>query len=340
MLSRAAFSKTPGNVHSGYSHGFDCGRGNDYANEVDERTQTIKRASWIAIIGNGVLAILKVSVGLIAGSLAVIGDGIDSTSDIVMSVISLFAAIIIAKPPDSKHPYGHFRAETIATTVLGFIMLFVGFELLKTSIVSLFQLEGKEMPSSVALYAIGISIAGKIGLTLYLRQVGKNINSRMLIANGKNMQNDIIISCGVLIGLIFVLLLQLPIIDSIIGISISLWIMYTAFRIFLETNTELMDGVEDKTVYDCIFKAVDSTKGAINPHRTRVRKISNLYVIDLDIEVAGSMSVTEAHAIAMAVEQEINKQIENVYDIMVHIEPKGNVETKEKFGVSEDSADT
>lgn len=306
---------------------------------MDRRTQTIKRASWIAIIGNAILAAAKVTAGLLAGSLAVIGDGIDSTSDIVMSVISLFAAIIIAKPPDKKHPYGHFRAETIATTVLAFIMLFVGFELAKTSITTLIAREPRDIPSAAALYAIGFSIIGKTGLAVFLRRAGKRINSSMLTANGKNMQNDIIISCGVLVGLVFILILKLPIIDLIFGIGISLWIMFTAFKILLETNTELMDGVEDKSVYDCIFKAVDSTKGAINPHRTRVRKIASLYVIDIDIEVDDTMSIKEAHDIAMEVEREIKSHLDNVYDIMVHTEPRGNVETKEKFGLSGNPGD-
>ncbi len=301
---------------------------------MDNRAKIIKRASWIGIIGNGVLAVLKVSIGLYAGSLAVIGDGIDSTSDIVMSVISLFTAIIIAKPPDTKHPYGHFRAETIATTILAFIMMFVGFELIKTSITGITSREVRDVPSPVAIFAIVISIIGKVFLALSLKRAGKKIGSSILIANGKNMQNDIIISSGVLTGLVFVFIFKLPLIDLILGIGISLWIIFTAFRIFLETNTELMDGVDDKSVYETIFAAVDATPGAINPHRTRVRKMANLYVIDIDIEVDGSISVTEAHTVSMAVEQEIKKKLDNVYDIMVHIEPRGNVESKEKFGVS------
>jgi cation diffusion facilitator family transporter len=312
---------------------FDCAEGNRYPCYVDNRAKIIKRASWIGIIGNGVLAVVKVSIGLYAGSLAVIGDGIDSTSDIVMSVISLFTAIIIAKPPDTKHPFGHFRAETIATTILAFIMLFVGFELIKTSITGILSREVRDIPSPAAIFAIVFSIIGKIFLALSLKRAGKKIGSSILMANGKNMQNDIIISCGVLAGLVVVFIFKLPFIDLVLGIGISLWIMFTAFRIFLETNTELMDGVDDKSVYKTIFAAVDTTEGAINPHRTRVRKMANLYVIDIDIEVEGSMSVTEAHAVSVAVEQEIKKKLDNVYDIMVHIEPRGNVETTEKYGV-------
>ena len=301
---------------------------------VDSRTQMIKRASWIGIIGNGIMALVKVSIGLSAGSLAVVGDGIDSTSDIVMSVISLFTAIIIAKPPDTKHPYGHFRAETIATTILAFVMLFVGFELIRTSLSGIISSEVRGIPDRIAIAAIVFSIIGKIFLALYMKRVGKRINSSVLIANGKNMQSDIIISCGVLTGLVSIYIFKLPFLDYILGIAISLWIIFTAFKILFETNTELMDGVEDRSVYKAIFEAVEKSPGALNPHRTRVRKMANLYVIDIDIEVDGTISVTAAHDIAMTVENEIKNNVDNVYDIMVHIEPRGNVETKEKFGVS------
>ena len=156
----------------------------------------------------------------------------------------------------------------------------------------------------------------------------------MLIANGKNMQNDILISSGVLIGLFFAVIFKFPIIDSILAILISLWIMFSAIRIFLEVNNELMDGIKDQSIYNSIFKAVSQTNKAINPHRTRVRKLSSLYVIDMDIEVDGHLSINEAHNIAKEVEQNIKNKIENVYDIIIHIEPKGNIEKAEKYGIS------
>jgi cation diffusion facilitator family transporter len=298
------------------------------------RSRRIKRASWIGIGANSVLAAAKVIIGLTAGSLAVVGDGIDSTSDIITSVISLFTAIIITKPPDRTHPYGHFRAETIATSVLAFIMFFVGAELFRSSVTDVIHKTSFEVPALPALYVTGFSIFAKTGLALYLRRLGRRINSQMLIANGKNMQNDILISAGVLAGLFFVVFLELPIIDPVLAIAISLWIMYSAVKIFFESITELMDGVKEKEVYTSILEAIKETGGAVNPHRIRVRKLSSLYVIDLDIEVDGGMTVTAAHGIAMEAERLIKEKVDNVYDIMVHVEPKGNVETEEQFGIS------
>jgi cation diffusion facilitator family transporter len=300
-----------------------------------ERAARIELISWVAIVGNLLLALLKIIAGIRAGSLAVLGDGIDSTTDIVASGITLFAARIIAKPPDREHPYGHFRAETIATKTLSFIIFFAGAQLALSTVHRLISGEYGGVPGIAALYAAAISIAGKIALSVLLSRSGKKLNSSMLRANGKNMQSDILISTGVLAGVVFTQALRMPLLDSIAALMISLWIMRTAFTIFMESNVELMDGLGDQTVYPVIFKAVDEISGAVNPHRTRVRKLGNMYIIDLDIEVDGRKTVTEAHNIAVQVEHTIKQRVDNVYDIMVHVEPRGNVELNERFGVTD-----
>jgi cation diffusion facilitator family transporter len=300
-----------------------------------ERAERIALISWVAIAGNLVLALLKIIAGLKAGSLAVLGDGIDSTTDIVASGITLFAARIIAIPPDREHPYGHFRAETIATKTLAFIIFFVGAQLALSTVRRLISGEYGDVPQAIALYAAGISIIGKIALTAVLLRSGKKLDSSMLRANGKNMQNDILISAGVLLGVLLTRLLHFALLDSIVALLISVWIMRTAFSIFMESNLELMDGLGDQAVYPAIFKAVEEVSGAVNPHRTRVRRLGNMYIIDLDIEVDGGKTVTEAHQIAVQVEQMIRQRVDNVYDIMVHVEPRGNVELNERFGVTD-----
>jgi len=300
-----------------------------------ERSARIELVSWVAIAGNLLLALLKIIAGIRAGSLAVLGDGIDSTTDIVASGITLFAARIIAKPPDREHPYGHFRAETIATKTLSFIIFFAGAQLALSTVHRIISSEYGGVPGIAALYAAAISIVGKVALSVLLSRSGKKLDSSMLRANGKNMQSDVLISTGVLAGVVFTQAFRMPLLDSIAALLISLWIMRTAFTIFMESNMELMDGLGDQTVYPVIFKAVDETSGAVNPHRTRVRKLGNMYIIDLDIEVDGKKTVTEAHNIAVQVEHTIKQRVDNVYDIMVHVEPKGNVELNERFGVTD-----
>ncbi|WP_058485521.1 cation diffusion facilitator family transporter [Defluviitalea phaphyphila] len=303
---------------------------------MQDRKKEITKASWVGIIGNSILALLKIIFGIISRSMALIGDGIDSSTDIVISIITLFAAKIISKPPDREHAYGHHRAETIATIILAFIIFFAGAQLFMNSISKIFFKKTIEVPSNISIYITIISIIGKIFLAFYQYRVGKKTNSSMLIANGQNMRNDIIISSSVLVGLMFTFWFNLPILDSITATIISLWIIKVAYDIVIETNIELMDGVEDTTIYEEIFRAIDSIKGAYNPHRTRVRKLANFYIVDTDIEVDGNLNVLDGHKIAMEVEKSIKENVENVYDVIVHVEPIGNVEHDESFGLTED----
>ena len=147
------------------------------------------------------------------------------------------------------------------------------------------------------------------------------------------MRNDVIISCGVLIGLVFTFLLKLPILDTVTGLIISLFIIRSSIRIFMDSNVELMDGVKDESIYRKIFDAVEAVPGAHNPHRVRSRQIGNLYMVVLDIEVDGSITVTEAHRIANEVEHSIKNRVDNIYDIVVHVEPEGVHHDAEQFGI-------
>lgn len=299
-----------------------------------ERTGNIVRASWVAVPANAVLAALKITVGLLAGSLALVGDGIDSASDIVTSLITLFTARLISRPPDLKFPYGYRKADAVASKALSFIIFFAGAQLAISTIQRILEGARQEVPGTIAIYAVILSIVGKLALTWYLMRTGKKLESPMLLANGRNMKNDVIISASVLLGLFFTIVLETPLIDSIFALLISIYIIKTSFDIFMETNIELMDGVDDQGVYKTIIDAVGKVSGAENPHRLRVRKISNMYVIGIDIEVDPNLKIAEGHLIAKKVETSLKSALGNVYDILVHVEPFGNVETDEKFGIS------
>jgi len=115
--------------------------------------------------------------------------------------------------------------------------------------------------------------------------------------------------------------------------------MVSAFKIFMNSNIDLMDGIDDPGLYKELFEAVRQVPGAYNPHRVRARKIGYHYMINLDIEVNGYLSVKEAHDIARRVENSIKSNLRNVYDVMVHVEPLGNKEEDEKFGLKETDID-
>jgi len=306
---------------------------------MEAREKQIIRISWIGITGNSILSVSKIVLGLISGSLAVVGDGIDSAGDIITSWITLITARIIARPPDHRFSFGYARAETIATSVLAFIIFFAGAQLCISTVAIIARGEIRMLPTQLSVYVTLFSIGGKLFLSILHLRVGKKINSSMLIANGRNMQNDVLISVTVLAGLFFTFILKMPLVDKITALIISLWIMRVGLRIFLQTIIEMMDGVKDPAIYKKVFEAVREVTDAQNPHKVRIRQLGNLYLVSLDIEVDENISVKASHDIAMLVEERIKSKIRDVSEVLVHIEPSGNVE-KEAFGVTKTHLDT
>lgn len=299
-----------------------------------DRTGLVRKAAIIALFGNLVLALLKIVTGAVTGSLAVIGDGMDSSTDVLIAIMTLAVGVIINQPSDKEHPWGHQRAETLGTMVLAFIIVFAGSQLFESSFRQLREGTATELPEPTALAVTILSIIGKLGLALSQYRLGKKTGSAMVLANAKNMTNDIIISASVFIGLGASILFRLPFLDALTALLVSLWVMRSGIGIFREQNLELMDGNADDALYRSLFDAVKSVPGAGNPHRARIRKMATSWDIDLDIEVDGDMSVRESHDIAENVEKAIRRHIPEVYDIMVHVEPEGKGEHTEQFGLS------
>lgn len=297
----------------------------------------LKRASWIGILGNALLAAVKVVIGLIAGSLAVVADGIDSMTDIITSVITLFTSRILSRPPDLRFPYGYGKADTIATKALSFIILFAGAQLAISTTQKLIQGNVTQLPSKMAMVVTVFSIAGKFLLAWHQKYIGRITGSDMMIANGRNMQNDVLISTSVLIGLIFTFIFKIPVIDPIIALLVSAWIMKVGFEIFMQSNVDLMDGTKDCSIYNKIFSAIDKVEGVYNPHRVRTRKIGDKIMVNVDIEVDGNISLQQAHEIAHLVERSIKNVIDNIFDVSIHVEPIGDHISEKPIGLSRDS---
>ncbi len=301
---------------------------------LSPRVRIIQRASIIGIFGNALLSAAKLIAGFLGNSLALLGDGIDSLTDVVTSTVTLYAARIADKPPDLTHPYGHGRAETIATKALSFIILFAGAQLFISSIEHLVFGVERELPRTYALFVAGVSVVGKVLLAVNKYRAGKRAESSMLIADAKNMSMDVLISLSVLLGLFFTIRLELPILDSIIALAVGAWIIKVGFGIFMETSVELMDSIEDRTVYVKVCRAASSVEGIHNPHKMRIRRSNTKLLVDMDVEVSGELSVQEGHELVMEVQRRIHEAVAEVYDVHIHMEPLGNEESRERFGLS------
>jgi cation diffusion facilitator family transporter len=306
---------------------------------VEVRAALVRRASLTALAGNLFLAVAKITAGLMTGSLAVVGDGVDTSVDVLIAVMQLFVANVAARPADPGHPWGHGKAETVGTAALSFMLFFAGFQLVASSGGDLLNGAAREAPGPMAIAVTLVSIAGKLLLALNQHRMGKKAGSTILAANAKNMTGDVVVSAGVLAGLVFSRLFNVGQIDSVVAILVGLWVIKSAIGIFAGVNAELMDGGAFKEQYRAVFEAVHSVPGAGNPHRTRIRRIAGFLDIDIDVEVDSRLTVKEAHVIATRVEKAIRARLENVFDIMVHIEPAGDLSSTkdEAYGLSENT---
>jgi len=304
---------------------------------MPDRIKRIKAVSWVGIGGNAFLAIFKIYAGYTSGSLSVVADGIDSSGDVFISIMTLYIAYLLSKPPNLRFPYGYGKAEPNATKALSFIIFFAGAQLAISSIRKLSSGHISQIPGKLAIIAIVISIIGKLILAWYQLYIAKKTKSSMLYANAKNMQGDVIISSSVLLGLVFTYVFKLPILDTITALLVSGWIIWVAIRIFIETNLELMDGNVEKNVYKKVFEIVESVKGVKNPHRMRIRHVGHKLMVNVDIELDGDMTLHDAHEISHVVEKDIKTGLdEEVLDVIIHVEPYGDETEEQRLGISKE----
>ena len=208
-----------------------------------DRTRIVRSASFIALAGNVLLCAVKLTAGFITGSLAVLGDGLDTATDVGIAIMAVIVSFVINKPSDTHYPWGRQRAETVASLVLAFIIMLAGIQLCIAAMNRLIQVYGGAvlpMPQRIALLATSASIIGKLLLALNQYLLGKKANSLMILANARNMVNDIIISSSVLIGCILSILLHAPYLDPVIALLVSFWIMKSAVTLFIDIE---VDGV-------------------------------------------------------------------------------------------------
>jgi len=301
--------------------------------ETQDRTKIVRNASIIALIGNIFICILKLGLAYLTSSLSILGDGIDSGADIVIAIMSLVVSFVIKMPQNKKYPYGKVRAETIASLVLSLIIIIIGLQLILSSIKKLIfpSISGMdERFKMLSILVIISSIVLKLLLALNQFFLAKKAKSTIILANAKNMSNDVLLSSSVLIGICCTYYFHLAILDAIVAIFIALLIIKSGFSLFWELHVELMDGNNNHILYKKLFTIIDKMPNVYNPHRARIRKMAHLFDISFDIELDANKTLLEAHTITEELTKKIKLNIENVYDVVIHMEPYGCINSEEE----------
>jgi len=215
-------------------------------------------ASIIGIIINILLSLLKLSVGLFTFSVAIIADALNNLSDAGASFISMISFKLASKPADRDHPFGHARLEYVASMIVSFLIMLVGFELLIDSFKAIVGLKEITMPDFgiFPLILIGISIIGKLWLSLFYNKIAKKIDSKVIKAASVDSLTDCISTTAVLISSIIVKVTDFALLDSIVGLVVAVLIIIAGAKILNETKNSILgeapvkETVEETSIFE------------------------------------------------------------------------------------------
>lgn len=289
-------------------------------------TRPIIVATWIGIIINVLLTILKGIGGFISGSRALLADALHSASDIVSSVVILFAVKIANKPPDEEHPYGHGKAENVAAIIVALLLIVVGIEISISSI-KIFFGERPSAPGSIALVIIIISIILKEGLFHYKYYVGKKYRSSALISDAWHHRSDSLSSIAALIGVGGAILgekFNIPLLvfgDAAAGVIVSVIVIKIGYDLAKESSLIMMEKVLAKEDIQEFKKTVRSVEGVLRIDQMLARTHGSYVIIDIKISVDPNITVKEGHDIARNVKQILLKEHDDIEDVLVHVNP-------------------
>ncbi|MFW6280651.1 MAG: cation diffusion facilitator family transporter [Halanaerobium sp.] len=278
-----------------------------------------RNISIISLISNAVLAVIKIVIGVLASSTALVADGFHSVSDMASTIIVMLSIRFSETPADKNHPYGHEKAEALGTNILAVILILTAAFLAKDAFETLLSGEIAE-PGSAALAVAFVSIVVKEILYRYTIKIGEEINSRGLIADAYHHRSDALSSVAALIG-IGGAKLGLRILDPIAGLVVAFLILKVGYEILRDTSYELMDGRPEKEKVDIICYLAKNIEGVVAIHDIKLRSYGPKYIVDLKIAVDGKLTVKEGHNIAVEVKNKIMMSEDDVKDVLVHVDP-------------------
>ena len=284
-----------------------------------ERFKKAKLASILGIIGNIFLLIIKAIIGFITNSQAMIADSFNSASDIFSSIMTFIGNKIASKPSDDDHDLGHGKAEYIYSMLISIAMIIMGAKVLFDSIESF--IHNSKFDFSIWLIIVCIvTIVVKFLLYIYTNKISKKYNNLLIEANSKDHRNDCIITFFNLVSCILAIY-NIYFFDYIVGIFISVWIIITGIKIYIESYDVLMDkSISNDTksiVYDIINKHSEIKK----VNHFNATPIGYKYQISFTIFVDGNLSTFESHEIADNLEKEIDKKLDEIYLTVIHVNP-------------------
>ncbi|WP_462411578.1 cation diffusion facilitator family transporter [Neobacillus sp. Marseille-QA0830] len=276
-----------------------------------------ERGAIISIIAYICLSTLKLIIGYISNSEALKADGLNNATDIIASIAVLIGLKLSQRPADDDHPYGHWKAETIASMFASFIMLAVGIKVTYEAITSMFNGITKS-PDIISAWTGLFCALVMYFIYRYNKKLAKEINSQAVMAAAKDNLSDSWVSVGTFIGIIGTQF-GFPWLDPLTAVVVGLLICKTGWEIFRDASYNLADGFDEKTI-EVYRESIIKCYGVKGVKDIKARNYGNNVVVDIVIIVNSNLDIREAHDISTRVEQKLIDD-HNVYDVHVHVEP-------------------
>lgn len=290
------------------------------------REKEIYRVTIIGSIVNLMLLIFKFLAGIFGHSAAMIADAVHSLSDFITDIIVIVFVRISSKPADSTHRYGHGKFETLASAIVGCVLLGVGIGIFvggARSIVDAWRGEVLVAPSKLALIAAVVSIVLKEGLYHYTVYEGKKLNSQVVVVNAWHHRSDALSSIGTLLGIGGAIFggAKWHVLDPVAAVVVSLFIMKAAISVLKISLDELLEHSLPKDIEQEINNIILSVEGVSSPHHLRTRRVGNSYAIEVHIRMDGELSLHDAHRITSIVEDGLKSRFGENTIVTIHSEP-------------------
>ncbi len=293
---------------------------------MQAREKEIYRVTLIGSAVNALLIVLKFIAGFVGRSSAMVADAVHSLSDFVSDIIVLVFVKIAGKPRDRGHDYGHGKFETLATLMIGILLILAGIGLLINGIEKIIDCARGAVlpqPTMLALIIAVLSIVAKEWLYHYTLRVGRRENSNAVIANAGHHRSDAISSLGTLAGIVGAMFfgVRWRIFDPIAATLVSFFIIKSGYDIVKPCIAELLEASLPPEVEEEITHLVTSVPGIEYVHNLRTRRIGNGIAVDLHAKMDGNLSLLQAHEKATAAEQALKQAFGENSIINIHMEP-------------------
>lgn len=294
--------------------------------ERSSREKGIYKVTIVGSIVNFLLLVFKFFAGIAGHSAAMLADAVHSLSDFITDIVVIVFVRIAGKPEDKGHDYGHGKYETLATAIIGLLLLCVGFGIFwngASSIYTFLQGGQLESPGVVALVAALVSIVSKEILYQYTVIQGKKLNSQAVVANAWHHRSDALSSIGTAIGIGGAILLgdHWRVLDPIAAVVVSFFIMKVSVQLLIPCVDELLE----KSLPDDVEKEIEQTvlsfPGVSQPHHLRTRRIGSYYAIEIHVRMDGKITLEEAHGTATAIENKLKEMFGKGTHVGIHVEP-------------------